>query len=166
MCCWQRPPCEGQSLTQPSKTDVKLENLQRVLWTGWVCTGTKMIRQQWTDNLDKTDNGSGKAEDQWISGEQTLVTRDNLSETMPLLRLTPSINKLRHKMLSLLSSTVVWAYMIRRPWERRIPLKLASSSGVCEVKSYRGKETVLSWGWDWLLQFHSIYGNLNSRKRK
>ena len=66
-----------------------------------------MIRQQWTDNLDKTDNGSGKAEDQWISGEQTLVTRDNLSETMPLLRLTPSINKLRHKMLSLLSSTVV-----------------------------------------------------------
>ena len=38
--------------------------------------------------------------------EQPLVSPDNLAETMPLLRLTPSsINKLRHKMFSLLSSS-------------------------------------------------------------
>ena len=51
--------------------------------------------------------------------EQPLVSPDNLAETMPLPRLTPtSINKLRHKMFSLLSSTtVVKAYMMRRPWQ-------------------------------------------------
>ena len=98
MCCWQRPPCEGQSLTQPSKTDVKLENLQRVMWTGWACTGTKMIRQQWTDNLDKTDNGSeqsgGSVDLRWTDSCHSRQSfRDNaLAKTDPQYKQIASQN--------------------------------------------------------------------------
>ena len=100
-------------MTEPSETEIK-----HTMHSGWVCTHTK-------DNLDNADLGSEQRVEERISGseadqvEQPLVSPDNLAETMPLLRLTPSsINKLRHKMFSLLSSTtVVKAYMIRRPWQ-------------------------------------------------
>ena len=91
-----------------------------------------------------------------ILGEQPLVGADNLPLDNALAKtdphnkqiasqnlVSPNIFPQQHSSLGLHDKATLVEVTLGR-----IPVKLASDSGVFEVKSWRGKETVLSSAWD------------------